>query len=260
MKKILASCFALAACVFFTVSAFAANFTPSVEYKPAPEFVPITDANGNQVIAIITDADGNQIPIPEDVELVITPTSGKDASLVPEIQEMLTRAESQIAEADDLSALTPELAEALAALQADNPAFAQVALEDLVVQDLFDVSYVRNGITLEQLLQAGQRVTFALSTNLTEDDLFFVLHNYSGDQWEVVDDVTVRDGVMTITLTSLSPIAIVVDGGSVLATDDNGPTSPQTGAGRPVGYLIGAGVLGCAAVVFFCMGKKRKAA
>lgn len=262
MKKILASCFALAMCMFFTVSALAADFTPSVEYKPAPEFVPITDAEGNQVTAIITDADGNQISIPEDVELVITPTSGKDETLIPEIREMLLRAEQQIADADHLGELTPDLADALAELQASSAgaAFRNVTLEDLVVRDLFDVSFVRDGKTLEHLLQEGQTVTFALTTDLTEDDLFFVLHNYREEEWEVVKNVTVQDGVMTITLGGLSPIAIVVDGSSVMPANEDSPSSPQTGTRRPVEYLIGAAILGGAAITFFCLGKKRKAA
>ena len=51
--------------------------------------------------------------------------------------------------------MTPDLEDALAELQASpaGAAFRNVTLEDLVVRNLFDVSFVRDGKALEQLLQ-----------------------------------------------------------------------------------------------------------
>lgn len=259
MKKILKLCIAFALCTFLTISVVATNFTPSVEYKPAPELSTITDVEGNEVTAIITDSNGNQSGLPERIEIVITPTSDKEATLTPEIQEMLKRAEDQITQAENLGELTHDLSEALAELKASekNSVFQNVALEDLVVQYLFDVSFVRDGKVLEDLLRDGETVTFALKTQLTEDDLYFVLHNYEDDLWEVVKNVTIDNGVMTITLGSLSPIAIVVDGGSVLAVNDEGPASPQTGTKYPVEYLIAAAVLACVSGILLYRGKKQ---
>ena len=39
----------------------AVNFNPSVEQKPAPTVDTVTDANGNEVSAIIRDQDGNEV-------------------------------------------------------------------------------------------------------------------------------------------------------------------------------------------------------
>lgn len=260
MKKILVSSLTLLLCLAMAVTAFAANFTPSVESKPAPELVMLTDSNGNQVSAIVTDAEGNEVALPEGVELVITPTSEKNTTPVDEISAMLLQAEEQIAKAANLGELTKEMLTALEEKKAANPAFAGVALEDLVVRDLFDVSFVRDGKTLEQLLQAGYSVTFAVETDLTEEDLYFILHNHTEKEWEVVKDVQIEDGIMTVTMGSLSPVAIVVNGGESLAVDPDAPSSPETGSSFPTGYLAGAIILAGAAVVLFVKARKQKAA
>lgn len=266
MKRVLASLMVVLTFVLMlglTVPAFAADFTPSVESKPAPEIVSVLDSNGNPQQAIVTAEDGTEIEIPEGIELVITATSESDSTSVAEIQEMLAQAEAQIAEAANLGELTDELAPALEAAKEalQDEALQNVTIEDLVVQDLFDVSFVRDGKTLEQLLAEGQSVTFALQTNLTPNSLFFVLHNYSGTDWEVVDDVELQsDGVLRITLDSLSPVAIVTDGSVNLEVNPSAPDSPQTGDVVPALYLMGAIVLGAAAVVLFVMARKQRVA
>ena len=264
MKKIFVVLTAILLSMCLTMPALAAGFTPSVESKPAPELVQMTDSNGNQKTAIIKDADGNEVAIPENVELVVTATSEKDKSPVSDVQEMLTRAEEQIKNAANLGELTPDLAAALEEAKANlqDQAVQSVTIEDLVVQDLFDVSFIKDGKTLEKLLQEGQSVTFAIQTNLTNDDLFFVLHNYSDTNWEVVKDIKLQDdGVLEITLTGgLSPIAIVVDGAANLETDPEGPNSPQTGDELPVAYLMCAAIFGVAAAFLFSKARKQHTA
>lgn len=259
MKHIRTACIALALCLLCALPAFAVNFTPSVESKPAPELVLLTDAQGNLVTAIITDKNGNQIPLPPGVELVVTATSGKEDALDPEIRALLQRAEDQITRADHLGQLTPQLEEALTARQEADQSFEGVAVENLVARDLFDVSFVRDGAAVANLLEDGQTVTFALKTDLTEADLSFMLHNYSDDLWEVVQDVTVRDGVMTVTLGSLSPMAIAVDGGPVLSHHENGLSAVNAGARVLRQFLIGALLLAGVVGLVICLSNRRKA-
>lgn len=52
-KKIITMLLAVALVVATSVPAMAAEFTPSVENKPAPEVVTQTDSNGNECVAII---------------------------------------------------------------------------------------------------------------------------------------------------------------------------------------------------------------
>lgn len=263
MKKFLMALLTVLLCLSLTAPAFAAEFTPSVEAKPAPELSTVVDSEGNAQTAIVTDASGNEVEIPDDIELTITSTAEKDESPVAEIQEMLKRAEEQIRSAADLGELTAELAPALekAKETLQDEAVQSVTLQDLVVQDLFDVSFVKDGKTLEQLLQEGQSVTFALQTNLTDKDLFFVLHNYSGSDWEVVENVELRnDGVLKITLDGLSPVAIVTDGAVNLEVSAAAPDSPQTGDALPTWELVAAAVLGIAAILFFVLARKQTVA
>lgn len=253
MKKFLMALLTVLLCLSLTAPAFAAEFTPSVEAKPAPELSTVVDSEGNAQTAIVTDASGNEVEIPDDIELTVTSTAEKDESPVAEIQEMLKRAEEQIRNAADLGELTADLAPALEK--------AKETLQDLVVQDLFDVSFVKDGKTLEQLLQEGQSVTFALQTNLTDKDLFFVLHNYSGSDWEVVENVELRnDGVLKITLDGLSPVAIVTDGAVNLEVSAAAPDSPQTGDALPTWELVAAAVLGIVAILFFVLARKQTVA
>lgn len=69
-----------------------------------------------------------------------------------------------------------------------------------------------------------------------------VLHQKADGTWEKISDVTVTDGKVTATFTSLSPIAFVVEG-----------TSDKTGAAAPVLSILAliclAGIVICGAKV-----------
>ena len=56
----------------------AVNFNPSVEQKPAPTVDTVTDANGNEVSAIIRDQDGNEVHGVASGDITVTPVSALD--------------------------------------------------------------------------------------------------------------------------------------------------------------------------------------
>lgn len=68
-----------------------------------------------------------------------------------------------------------------------------------------------------------------------------VLHQKADGTWEKIQDVTVADGKVTATFTSLSPVAFVVEG-----------TSDKTGASVPVLAIL---AMLCLAGVVFCSAK-----
>ena len=73
----------------------AVNFNPSVEQKPAPTVDTVTDANGNEVSAIIRDQDGNEVHGVASGDITVTPVSALEQAAA-DISEMLTNAYEQI--------------------------------------------------------------------------------------------------------------------------------------------------------------------
>ncbi|MGN0351053.1 MAG: hypothetical protein ACI4ES_05315 [Roseburia sp.] len=116
-----------------------------------------------------------------------------------------------------------------------NTAAASIVGSNANVLKLVDVSLPVNftsaTITFDVAgVKAGQKVS--------------VLHQKADGTWEEIKDVTVADGKVTATFTSLSPVAFVVEG-----------TSDKTGAAVPVlpilAMLCLAGVVFCSAKVKF---------
>ena len=252
MKRFLTCMLTLMLAVVLTVPALA-NFTPSVEAKPAPEVV-----EKDQIAAVIKDSTGATVDEITTLELVITPASEKNQAVAEKITDNLVRAEKQIADVEHLGHLTPEMEQALQQAKKENkiPHIDEVNVEDLVVRDLFDVSIVRDGQVIP--VPDGHTVTFSIQTDLSDDELHFVLHNPVNHDWEVLEEAeAAHDGIITISVDSLSPFAIVVDQATDLDVDPTAPSSPQTGESTSVLYAVGAVALLCAAVVLFGKGSSR---
>ncbi len=258
MKKIIAILAILALVAALTVPAFAVEFTPSAENKDAPEVVQQTDADGNDVDVLVYDENGNLVPDTADYSVVITPSSRASAAPNAEIAEQLQEAKEQVGDADSVASLTSGMHVALSIAKAasSDAADQDVEMEDLVVYDLFDVTLMKDGDIVEDL---DGSVTFSIQTTLTPDDMFFVLHNFEGDDWEVVENVSLdENGVLTITLTGFSPIAIVTVGQTApAAAGDGAPTSPQTGESVSLWMILGV-VFAAAAAVMFTVGRKSR--
>lgn len=252
MKRFLTCALTLMLATLLTVPAFA-NFTPSVEAKPAPDVVP-----EGEIAAVIKDSAGNVVDTVTRLELIITPASKKHEAVAQKITDNLVRAETRITQIDHLGHLTPELEQVLLRAQKENkiPHISEVKIEDLVVRDLFDVSVVRDGQVIA--IPNGHTITFSIQTDLSDEVLHFVLHNAVNHEWEVLEEArAMHDGIITVTVDSLGPFAIVVDGAADLDVDPSGPSSPQTGESTSSMFAVGAVALLCAAAFLFHKGSKR---
>ena len=255
MKKVLISVMTVALIVALTAPVYAA-FTPSAESKYDTEVVEQDDG----IAAVIVDSTtGVQVKDVGTQELIVTPGAKKRSAPVSSITNHLNRAETQIKRTEDLTDLTPELHTSLDAVKQAAEATADiqnVRVDDLAVSDLFDVTYLVNG--RETPIGEGNKITFTVKTKLKQGEVFFVMHNYKDNDWEMVDDVKLADnGDLTITVDSLSPFAIIVDKTAYLTPDPVGPTSPKTGEMTNYAYLASTvALLACAA--FLCLkGSKR---
>lgn len=252
-KKIFALFLAVAMITAMSIPAMAAEFTPSVEAKPAPEVVTQTDSNGNECAAIIYDADGNEIAGVPSGDLIVTPVSADDASSA-EIKEKLDAAYEQLQSVSSLTELSADLETVIKEVSPD------LTVDDLVVRDLFDVTV--SGTYAEYLSQEGNSITIRFKLSADADSLAAVLHNMEGTTWETVtnDRITRNDDYTAdVVFYDLSPVAFLFDAGK-LSVDPNAPDSPQTG--EPVSYTgvwvaaVAVAVLAAAGVVVV---KKRSA-
>ena len=253
MKKVVAILLMAAMLFSLSLPALAVEFTPSVETKDAPEFVKVTDSEGNECDALVKDEAGEETPIINNStrQIVITPYAQKGEAIVTDITGYLEGAEYQIAKAEDVSDLTDSMVDALenAKNNSTDPMVKELSLKDLVVRDLFDVSIVRDEKYIENLKE-GETITFAIQTDLRPGDLFFILLNCTGEEWKVVKNLQLdENGVLTITVDSLCAIAVVVDKMAVRPVDPDGPKSPQTGDVSGNVLLTGAAVFGAAAII-----------
>jgi hypothetical protein len=260
MKKISAVLVLTLLLGLFAFPASAANFKDSVEQKQAPTITTITDKNGetikdkdgNAASAVIRDKNGNTVIGISATEIVITAVADTATELTQEAQEKMDNAYEQIQNASSLTELVPELDDILETLGFEG------TVEDLVVQDLFDISVSDD---VKEYLAAGNTLTIRFDLEMDPDDLAIVLHNYEDDNWEVVDSEVNEDGSVDATFTSLSPVAIAVDSLNVeVDTSANAPTSPQTGTDHPVTGIFVAVLLVCAVVVGTVLIRRKKMA
>lgn len=229
MKKISSILLAVALVVMMSVTAFAAGFTPSVEYKEAPEVVTQTNAAGETVAAIIRDANGKEIGSIKVEDLVVTASSATDKA-DPATKAQMDSAKEQIQSAENLSELSKDLEKVVKEVSPDTKT------EDLVVRDLFDVSL--KGAAADLLSQPGSSITIRFKLSGDVNSLAAILHNIGGTTWETISNNRITrnaDGTVSVVFYSLSPVAFLFDAGE-LAVEPGAPASPQTG--EPVSYTV----------------------
>lgn len=258
MKKLVPLFLTFAMTMMAATPASAVSFTPSVEQKEAPEVVTVTGDSGDDVAAVIQDAQGETVSEVPYGELIVTPVS-QTSEADEDITTNLENAYTQITSVSSLLELSTDVEDVLYdySLEVGD----DVTVDDLVVRDLFDVTV--RGEYADHLAVDGHSIAIRFSLNLDPSAFLMVLHNYQGDEWEVIpnDRVTRYDnGDVSVAFYSLSPVAFVVDGAEV-ALDPNAPQSPQTGEKTAVDpMVICAAVFGVAAVGLFLMGTRRKKA
>ena len=235
IKRISSLLLVMALVASFSGTVFAAEFTPSVKSKPAPEIVMQKGSDGKEYAAIIYDADGKEmIGVPSGA-LIVTPVSAASQAPLPEIRAMLESAYKQIKSAKQLTALSEELEKVVKEISLD------LQIEDLAVRDLFDVTVI--GTYAEYLSQEGSCISVRFKLSADAESLIAVLHNMEGTTWETVSNDRItrnKDCTADIVFYELSPVAFVFDVGQ-LDVDPNGPKSPQTGDPVTDPVLLGIG-------------------
>ena len=161
------------------------------------------------------------------------------------ISKNLLKATKQVQKTEELSELVADLDEILKGHQenyavtedetgkvvAPAKPVEEIKSENLIVKDIFDVSITAE--YKEQLAVEGHSITIRLKTGLSADIPVMGMHNYEGDKWEMIDhEHTVRhdNGDISLTLDSLSPVALVVDKTMLNAPSTVTPTEPATEA------------------------------
>ena len=251
MKKIRSLLLAGILVLSLSAPAFAAEFTPSVESKAAPEVVTQKDSSGNECAAIIYDADGKElVGVPTD-DLIVTPVSSTDDTVSAEVKAALESAYEQLQSVSSLAELSSDLESVIKEVSAD------LTLDDLVVRDLFDVTVT--GAYAEYLSQDGASISIRFKLSADAESLAAVLHNVEGTTWETVSNDRITrnsDYTADVVFYSLSPVAFLFDAGK-LDVDPDAPNSPQTG--EPASYAVwfaAGGVIIIAAVASVIVKKR----
>ncbi|MCI8389054.1 MAG: hypothetical protein HFE63_11405 [Clostridiales bacterium] len=201
-----------------SVSAAAATTVPSIENKN----VPTVTAN---------DAAGNAL---DDGSLLVVSLNDTSESTV-QIREALNVALTEL-RGNELTNLVPGFADSWAAATSGAP------LENAVISHVFDVSVVGNADTV--FANGAIDVTLKAS-DITADDSVVLIHKTS-DGWKVEPSRRGADGEIIVTVSSLSPFAIVVDNGAAPAVDGD-TKSPQTGVSTAAIVLASVSFAGAGA-------------
>ena len=215
MKKILVAILSVVMAVCLATAGFAASFVSSPSSNPAPSVEDFDFENDGCTATI-----------------VVTPYSKRD-TLSADSKTAIESAYAEIKATNDVSSLNADLA-ALAKSK-------EIKGKNLAVSDLFDVSWAG----CNDHASHG-KATISLKAE-TLGNFVGLLHLVDGE-WELVSNATVNNGVLTFTVDSFSPFAIVVD-----AT----PDSPPTGDNGSVYLLIAVAALSLTAALI-CFKKSRK--
>lgn len=229
LKKIISFLFVISLITTTNITAFAAEFTPSVESKPAPEIVMQTDSSGKECAAIVYDANGREITGVPNGDLVVTPVSAAGTSTT-EIADNLNSAYEQLQSVNSLTDLSKELETVIKEIS------PEISVNDLVVRDLFDVSIT--GHFEEYLNQEGNYISVRFKLSADSESLAAVLRNIEDTTWETVTNDRItrnKDYTVDVIFYDLSPVAFLFDAGQ-LEVDPDAPNSPQTG--EPVSYAV----------------------
>ncbi len=239
MKKLMTLFLALALAASLTVPALA-SFTPSVENKGGPTVIDAVFEDG-------TDA---------GPYLRVTAYSKRNTSdnAAVAIKKILEDAHTEVKSAGRLDSLTADVNTWLT----DN--HAGVKAEDLLVSDLFDVSFVQNHELLAGIPAPHKTVTITFQLTVPVENVLLVLHK-DGSNWELKNSKNtaqyekIGKDQVKVTFDSLSPVVFAIDSAE-FHVDPNGPTSPQTGEISPVVVIAGMTIVAaCAAAYVVRKGK-----
>ena len=237
MKKLMTLFLALALAASLTVPALA-SFTPSVENKGKPTVVDAVFEDG-------TDA---------RPYLRVTAYGERNTSdnAAVAIKKILEDAHTEVKSAGRLDSLTADVNTWL------TDHHAGVKAEDLLVSDLFDVSFVQG----EDMPASHKTVTITFQLTVPVENVLLVLHK-DGSSWELKNSKNtaqyekIGKDQVKVTFDSLSPVVFAIDSAE-FHVDPNGPTSPQTGEISPVVVIAGMTIVAACAAAYVV--RKEKAA
>lgn len=238
MKRIIAGFWALLLCFTMTCTAFAADFVPSITYKPAPELVTTAGEDGRRIIGYLKDKDGNILSTEYEECLLITPLSEIDNAdqLSDEEKQLLKDKYNEFANGTTtLSDACPALNDAVAsALGAGKNA------NDLVIKDFFDATALCE--ELKTLLPIdGNTIDLTFDIGVAPGT-FVAAMVYVNGQWVMVDNVVNNgDGTITGTFEDICPVAFLVPADTV---EDTTNTTPVTGDANGNSVVIWSAVAG----------------
>jgi len=235
MKK-LTSIFALVLCVMMLagiVCAAADTTTPSVQAKEAPEVEKV----------VIVDKSGNETEIHDySIDVTSYAAAKTDATVPAEVKTQVEDAYKEITSTTNLGTLNKDLDKA--AKEINSGYTANV----FVVSDLFDVTV---GEDIKTALKNGGSVEITFDTNYTEKPV--VLHRMENGKWEVIDSskVVLKDGKVTVTFTSLSPIAFLS------VSEDKAAETPATKSTTWIWIVVIIVVVLVIVLIVLLKGKKK---
>lgn len=252
MKKLTVLLLAMIFAATGVFPVFAANFTKSVEQKPAPSIVTVKTSDGKDAAAIIYDKDGNEIGYLTMDDIIVTPVSNRQ-NAAEDIKNSLEDTYNEIKNAKSLSELVSGLETQLKKIT------DKVKATDLVVSDLFDVKLPTD---IEEKLRAGEiTLKIRFDVGVKKDELLMVMVKCD-DKWELIAQENVQnngDGTVDVTFDKFCPVAFIKDSASV-NIDPNGPSSPQTSDINTTPVAVAAAlILIGACAMFVIKGKSRKA-
>lgn len=240
----------LLAVSLMTMSAFAANFVPSVEWANGVKLVSyILEEIDTPCRTVLIIPYGNlQLKVFIDNEKYnITYDSSRE--LEEEVKEQLKAALEEL-EDNLIHHLVTGFDEAWEKATGGAP------LENAIVSDLFGIYLICSEV---QDFKTDEKVTVSFTAEgIGPDDRFVIVHKPTGeDKWIVEEHEIDENGVITIHPDNLSPFAIVKDSDAAPVVDPDAPDSPQTGVNENVMPAVAAMIIlaGCAVI---CVKKLRK--
>ena len=242
MKKLMTLFLALALAASLTVPALA-GFTPSVENKGGPTVVDAVFEDGTPA---------------GPYHLCVTAYGKRNTSdnAAVAIKKILEDAHTEVKSAGRLDSLTADVNTWL------TDHHTGVKAEDLLVSDLFDVSFVQGGELLEDMPASHKTVTITFQLTVPVENVLLVLHK-DGSSWELKNSKNtaqyekIGKDQVKVTFDSLSPVVFAIDSAE-FHVDPNGPTSPQTGEISPVVVIAGMTIVAACAAAYVV--RKEKAA
>lgn len=229
MKRVLFLIVAMTLCISLLASAvFAEDFVPSIGDKDHPEIVPV----GGDVVGQIIGSDDAVISDVESGCLVITPVSEANTSTdIP---------------ADAKDTLL-DVYEKLSNGSMELPYDSSVNPDDMVIRDLFDLSFLCSEHP-EMLDNGGTlKITFDLGVSAGDTVVAMV---YVGGQWVEVELTNNGNGTVTCFFSQVCPVVFAVK---------QTETPPQTGdfSGNDI-LMWGLLMVGSAVALVVCVVFYRK--